>query len=386
MSETEARAVVYEAPEQFAIGHFPLPELGPEDMLLKVELAGLDGSDIHMFRGEFDWLNERAPVIFGDEMVGRVAAIGDDAAARRDLAVGDLIAVEARWPCGHCRVCREGNYYMCESNKTNEWYGKIGSTEPPHLMGAFASHVFVPPPALAYRIPEAMPMKTALFAYSVLANGIRWTKLPGVEAGSKVAVIGPGPQGLACVLAAAQRGADVVAIGLEQDARRLEVARSLGAVAAVAVAPGTEPAETAAQAQEELGEVDVVIDTAGTPSAKATAFALVRKTGTIVNAAIAAPFVQPVDWTDLIMREVTLLNPISHPNTVGDALEFAAELLAKGIDVGDLISDVYPLEEAERAVRAAAYEFDEVPIKVALDPAPGAPGEHRGAADIPVGR
>lgn len=371
MTDSEARAVVYEAPETFAIGKFPLPDLGPGDLLLEVGLAGLDGSDIHMFRGEFEWLNERVPVIFGDEMVGRVAAIGAEAESRRGLRVGDRIAVEARWPCNECRVCREGQYYLCEKNTSNEWYGKIGSTEPPHLWGAFATHTFVPPQALVYRIPEGMGMKTALFAYSVLANGIRWTELPGVTAESKLVVVGPGPQGLACVLAAAQRGADVVAVGLEKDARRLEVAESVaGAVAGIAISAEEDPSAVAARVREKLGEVDVVIDTAGTVSAKALAFSLVRPTGTIVNAAIASPFVQEINWMEMILREVTLLNPISHPNTVDRSLSFAQSLLEKGVDVGELVSDVYPLERAEHAVRTAAYQFEETPIKVALEPCP----------------
>jgi threonine dehydrogenase-like Zn-dependent dehydrogenase len=70
----------------------------------------------------------------------------------------------------------------------------------------------------------------------------------------------------------------------------------------------------------------------------------------------------------LLMKEVTLLNPISHPHTVGRSLAFAQSLLDNGIDVGKLISHIYSLEEAEEAIRTASYQSDETPIKVALDP------------------
>lgn len=363
-----ARAVVYEAPERFAVRELPVPELESGDLIVEVLLAGVDGSDVHMFRGEIGWLNERAPVVFGDEMVGRVAAIGEETKNVRGLEVGDLVAVEARWPCNRCRLCRDGQYYLCENNPENEWYGKVNCTKPPYLMGAFASHLYVPAEALVYRIPQGMALPTALFAYSVLANGLRWTQLPGVGLETNVVVVGPGPQGLACVLAAAEAGATVIAVGLERDKERLAVAASLGAAGTVALQPGEET-DAAAQAVFSLmRDVDIVIEVAGSVSAKQLAVELVRPTGTIVNVAIAAPQVQPVNWLALLMKEVTVLNPISHPHTVARALGFAEKLLSRGIDVGQLVSHIYGLDDAETAIRTAAYESGELPIKVAIDP------------------
>lgn len=114
MAETTARGAVYTAPETIEIREFPLPEVGAEDMLVEVQLAGVDGSDIHMLRGELPEFNDLAPVIMGDEIVGEIAKIGDEAAAQRGLAVGDRVIVEAKWPCHDCDACRSGQYYACE--------------------------------------------------------------------------------------------------------------------------------------------------------------------------------------------------------------------------------------------------------------------------------
>jgi threonine dehydrogenase-like Zn-dependent dehydrogenase len=365
---TSARAVVYTRPEVFELWKLPLPEMGPDDLLLEVELCGIDGSELHMFRGEIQTLNERAPVIFGDEIIGRVAEIGERAYARRGLAVGDRVTVEARWGCEECSTCRAGHYFLCEKNTANYGYGMISCDDPPALWGGYATHTYVPREARVIRIPEGMHPKTALVACSVLANGIRWTDVAGVGLGTTVAVIGPGPQGLACVLAAAQRGAEVVAVGLARDSARLEVAQALGAVATVAVGESDEPEATCEIVRSAVGNVDVVIEAAGPQAARELALELVRPAGKVVNVSIATPLLQTIDTRKLILKEITIFNPRSHAGTVERSFALAESLVRKAIDVGSLVTHVFPLEQAEEAVRVASYETDEVPVKVVLDP------------------
>jgi threonine dehydrogenase-like Zn-dependent dehydrogenase len=363
-----ARAVVYTGPGRFEARAFPLPETGPGDLVIEVDLCGVDGSELHMFRGEINTINERAPVIFGDEAVGHVVTIGEDAAARRGLDIGDFVTVEARWGCNECASCKAGQYFVCENNTANRGYGMVSCAEPPHLWGTYSTHLYVPSEARVVRVPDGLDPKAALLACSVLANGIRWTDVAGVGLGTVVAVIGPGPQGLACVLAAAQKGAEVVAVGLAKDTRRLEVAKALGAAATHVIEPGLEPKDVCDGIRDAIGTVDVVIEAAGPQAARELAVELVRPMGKIVNVSIATPLVQPVDTRTLILKEITILNPRSHSGTVERSFAFAQALLRKGIDVGDLVTHVFPLDRAEHAVRVASYETDEVPVKVALAP------------------
>lgn len=363
-----ARVVAYLAPETFAIQEIPLPDLAEDEMIVEVVLCGVDGSELHMYKGEFSWLNELAPVVFGDEIIGRVQKIGNKAAADRDLEVGDLVTVESRWPCDGCRTCDRGQYYLCERRNVFSGYGTLPMSEKPGLWGGYATHVFVPAHALVYRVPAALSERTALIACSPLANGLRWVECGNTRSGDHVTVIGPGTQGLACALAAVRKGATVTLVGLESDADRLAKAREFGVTSTVAIARGEAVETTVHRIRDAGGEADVVVETAGSGSAKQLALTLVRPMGTVVNVSVTTPAEQPVDWPSLLQREITLVNPLSHPNAVDDAFALAVELLEEGIDIGTWVTDVYPLEEADTAIRAAAYLLDTRPVKVALRP------------------
>lgn len=363
-----ARAAVYEGPEKFSVREIPLPQVGSTEMLVEVILCGVDGSELHMFRGEFGWLNERAPVVFGDEIVGRVSAIGEDAKAARGLDIGDIVTVESRWSCNDCRTCNAGQYYLCEKRTVFDGYGTLPVSLAPGLWGGYATHVFVPDYALVYQVPKELDIKTALIACSPLANGIRWVDSGGTQAGQHVAVIGPGTQGLACALAAVKKGARVTVLGLAEDKERLAVAESFGATATIVISRSETSEQTIAAVHEAVGPVDVVIETAGAPSAKQLALQLVRPLGTLVNVSVTNPAEQPVNWLSLMQREITLVNPISHPHTIPQAFDLAVSLLKEGINVGDWITHTYGLDEAATAIAAAAYQLEDRPIKVALDP------------------
>ncbi|WP_285314355.1 zinc-binding dehydrogenase [Pseudarthrobacter sp. fls2-241-R2A-168] len=370
---TTATTVVYEGPQSLTIRDLPIPEVAAGDLLIEVLMAGVDGSELHIINGELERANAKAPMILGDEIVGRVVQIGQRAQQLRGLQVGDVVSVESRWPCEeNCRGCSGGNYFLCD----NIWgpttgrlgYGSTPLAEAPGLWGAYATHVFVPEQALVYRIPEALPLKTALYACSVLANGLRWSRESGAQAGKTVVVVGPGPQGIACVLAASRSGARVVCVGLERDAARLESARKAGAVTTVAIAQDESVSDTIARIRSEVGVVDAVIETAGAPSAKQLAFGVVGTLGIVVNVSIPSPKAQEVDWMSLLTREVTIKNAVSHPHSVGEALALAEQMLAEGLDIGDFVTHVFGLRDVEQAIRVAAYGTSETPVKVALDP------------------
>jgi threonine dehydrogenase-like Zn-dependent dehydrogenase len=358
---------MFVAAERFELVDMPLPSIEGSDMLIEVDLCGVDGSELHMFHGEMAWCNATIPAIFGDEIIGRVVSIGHDAKAARNLDIGDRVTVEARWPCSSCETPGSCHYFICERNTTGRGYGTITAKEAPGLWGGYATHVYVPAEVLVYRLPDALHDKAALVACSVLANGLRWSQLAEAAPGKRVAVVGPGPQGLACALAAAELGAEVLVIGLEHDGPRLEMARRLGARHVLTIG-GNESVEDVCNRARAIGPIDSVIETAGVAAAKQLTYGLVRRSGRIVNVSVPKPIAQPVDWLDLLIKEVTILNPMSHPHYVDKALNFATELMAKGIDVGDLVTHVFSLDQAERAIRTAAFEFDDQPIKVVLDP------------------
>jgi threonine dehydrogenase-like Zn-dependent dehydrogenase len=366
---TSATAVVYRGHRTFTLDQIPLPVIGPDEMLLEVILCGVDGSELKMFNGDIDHIEQKQPLIFGDEIIGRVVDIGTIASAERGLAIGDRVTVEARWPCAQgCRNCDRGQYFLCKNNPDALGYGTIALAHPPGLWGGYATHVYVPMGGLVYKVPDALSDEAALFGCSVLANGVRWTAASGVGTDTTVVIIGPGPQGLACVLAAARAGAQVISVGLERDTARLALAAELGAHHTVAIPSDEAPEETAARIRALVGEVDTVIDVAGFAPAKRLAWEVVSQLGTITNVAVASPRVQGIDFLTSLRKELRILNLTSHPHTVEASLRLASELYESGFDLGRLVSHQFGLADAATAIDVAAYRTEESPIKVALNP------------------
>lgn len=335
-------------------------------MIVEIDISGVDGSEVHQYLGEFEWLNERAPVIFGDEIIGRVVASGNLVREQRGLEIGDRVTVEARWSCAECYPCMRGQYYLCESGAFQEGYGTTSLTRHGTLWGGYATHLFVPAAATVYRVPDALDDRSALVASSVLANGTAWTDAAGVTAGTRIAIIGPGPQGLACALAAWVAGAEVVLVGVSGDAQRLEavVTTSIRTVAL------TDPGDlNISVAQLDGGSnFDAVIETAGAPTAKALSQNLVRTMGTIVNVSVAAPAVQTIDWVAMLMKQVTIKSVVSHPKSVVRSFDLALDLQSRGFDLADWVTHTFSLYEAEKALRTAGYLTSERPVKTVIIP------------------
>lgn len=270
-----ARAAVVTGPSQLDFVELPLPDIGPDDGLLTVEAAGVCGSDPKYFAGlvpgRRNW-----PFILGHEIVGRIADLGDQAAEHWGVARGDRVVVDPHSGCGHCGYCSAGNARLCPDRMA--YGGKVSSAQPPHLWGGFAEVVYLPPRAGVHRIPDEVPTEEAVFA-GILGDSIRWVRdVGGVTIGDTVVIQGVGPQGLCAVVAAREAGAaTVISTGISRDERRLEIARELGADAAVDVEQ--EPILEAVQRLTGGRLADVVIELSGAPEAVQACLELARPMG-----------------------------------------------------------------------------------------------------------
>ncbi|HET8563297.1 MAG TPA: zinc-binding dehydrogenase [Candidatus Binatia bacterium] len=217
-------------PRQIEVREYPFPEITPNDALLKVEIAGICGSDI----GGYEQFNGE-PRIKGHENVGFVAKIGSEAAKRWGVKEGDRVVVEQYLPCGNCRWCRIGEYRLCDQTdklpgRTILRYGNTPVNVPPSLWGGFSQYLYLPPNAILHKVPTHVPSAEAALFVS-LANGMQWAYLQGGAAPGKTVVIqGPGQMGLSCVVASKEAGAKCIIVsGLTKDEKRFQVARKLGA-------------------------------------------------------------------------------------------------------------------------------------------------------------
>ena len=361
---TPTPSAVLTAPETFEIRRFELPDTGGDDGLLRVELAGVCGSDVLHWGGHSP-VRHNLPAILGHEIVGAVERVGDRAARRWGVTDGDRVIVEASFGCGLCELCLRGHYQMC--GREQGYGGRISAAVSPHLWGAFGRHLYLPPRARVHRISSAISAEVGVVIGAVLANGVRWVQtLGGAGIGDTVAVFGPGPQGLAAVIAAHAAGAArILMIGLAGDRARLAFARDCGATHTLVF-----DAHTVEAVAEITGGhmADVVVDVTGSSASPRVAAEVVRPLGTLVMAGSSASATVALPWNELVRKEVRAQGVNSHD--IGAVRAAIAVAESGRYPLERMVTHRFPLTaagEAVRLIRDAAE--DQSVIKAVIDPA-----------------
>src|SRR5688572_19707951 len=217
-------AMVHTAPRKLEPRELPLPAIDADTALLRVEACGICGSDYEQYEGV---LRTPMPAVPGHEPLGTIAAIGDRAALRWGVDVGDRVAVETMLSCRFCAPCLGGRYHLCERRRI---YSYIPLDVAPGLWGAYAEYLYLDASAILHRIDRSLPASTAVL-FNPLGAGFRWAvEVPEPKPGDVVLVLGSGQRGLASVIAARIAGAaKIIVTGRAVDEKKLTLARELGA-------------------------------------------------------------------------------------------------------------------------------------------------------------
>ena len=305
----------------------------------------------------------------GHESVGIIEHLGDDAARRWGVSVGDRVAVEVFQRCGSCDACAAGNHRLCSEHGLSDMYGFIPAEREPHLWGGYSTHQYLAPDTVLLAVPDSLDPTIATL-FNPIGAGIRWgVTMPDLRPGETVAVLGPGIRGLAAAAAASEAGAGFVMVtghGV-RDAQRLAVAKQFGADLAVDV----ERNDPARAIREATGDgADVVVDvTANAPAAFAEAISIAGVGARVVVAGTRgfdadAPGFHP---DELVYKELRIMGALGVDS---EAYQQALDLLAADrYPFVDLPRRVVGLDGAQDLLAAMAGESDEpAPIHGVIRP------------------
>jgi L-iditol 2-dehydrogenase len=290
-------AVVQYALEPLAVElrDVAVPDIGDDDVLLRVGAVSVCGSDVHQAYNTHSW-PVNVPVVLGHEFAGTVAKAGRTVKSFRE---GDRVVSEtAAAICGECLLCRTGRYNLCPHRK-GFGYG---------IDGAMASYVRVPARCL-HRIPDTLPFELACLTepHAVAYNAMCVNST--IRPGDLVVVLGPGPIGLLCARMAALAGADpLIVVGLSIDAPRLETAIQLGATRVVNAE--REQVADIVHAINPLG-ADLVCDASGASRPLDLALALTRPDGQVTKVGWSPESVS-ININPLVQKNIRLQGSFSH--------------------------------------------------------------------------
>ncbi len=282
----------------------PSPQPRPGDVLVRVAMAGLCGTDYGI------WTGDRPvgyPRVLGHEFVGHVEAIGPGV---HRVGVGDRVVIEPNYSCGACPLCREGHRNLCLARTA------IGID----VDGCFAEIVRVPE-RCCWPAPAAVADEELLMT-EPLAVVVRAVARAAARDGESVAVVGGGTLGLLALQVLVGAGARVLVVS--RTARRFALARELGAAATHTPADG--PLDAAGRAFSGREGVGVVVETAGTQDAVAHALQLVRPGGRVVLTGLPHE-PTPVAFFSVVRREVTIVGSMIYQDEFPEAMR----LIAAGI-------------------------------------------------------
>lgn len=327
----------------FAVTDLPTPHAGPGELVLRNQVCGVCGTDVHIYHGEPGSADVNPPVVLGHEYSGEVVEVGEGVTG---FAVGDHVTVDPNIYCGHCAYCQNGKKQLCPFMEA------IGVTRD----GGFAQYSRIPA-SQAFKLEPTVPWEAAAMA-EPLACCLHGIDLAGIQVGDKVCVVGGGAIGLLMVQLAKLSGASQIVLS-EPNEKRRQVGLQLGANAAI---DPTRPDAQEAFAQVLGGGANVVIECVGNVPAVKSAFQFAGKGATVLLFSVPkvdATFDLPL--FDVYKKELTIKGSFVNPDTHARAV---ALINSGKVDFGPIITHRFTLDQLPEAI---AMQMSDASIKVVVE-------------------
>ena len=264
MSKT-GRMVIYEGVGRpFRLAEYPVPEPGPGAALVRISLANVCGSDLHVWRGDGKAFPMALPRNQGHEGTGRIAALGEGVTADSrgvPLAVGDRVVFSNFFPCGRCRACIKGRDWLCPLRKAemsrscDDW---------PHFRGTFGEYYYLFPHHTVLKVPDDLPDPLLPGVNCAMSQVFCGWEVAGIESGDSVVIQGAGGLGLYAIAVAREHGAGQIIV-IDGVPERLALAEAFGADELIDIRELPTPERRIARVKELTGGwgADAAMEVAG---------------------------------------------------------------------------------------------------------------------------
>jgi len=354
------QAAVYRAPDDVRTETIAIPEIGPGEVLVRIDTCGICGTDLKKIHTG----SHAAPRVFGHEMAGTIAAVGE---AVHGFKVGDRVMAFHHIPCGQCFYCRKQTFAQCERYKLVGTTAGLGEA----AGGGFAQYIRVMDwivgdgvtPAGLIRIPDDIPFEQAAFIEPV-NTCFKAIRLLNLEPDDTVLVIGQGSIGILLAALARQTGATVLTSDMY--AERHAIAAKFGLDHPL---DARGDVVAAAKAATEGRGADVALVAVGADALIATAMQAIRPGGRVMLFASTQHGTAPFDPAAVCMDEKTLMGSYSASVAIQqEGIDLVFEGYRSGkLDLTQLISHRFSLNDAAAAIHLASNPQPDS-MKIVLKP------------------
>ncbi len=354
----QMKAVVCHGPMDYKLEDITIPKAGPGEALVKVEAVGICASDLKCYHGAAKFWGDSSrsawaetEVVPGHEFVGEIVELDDAAAKRWGVKKGDRVVAEQIVPCGECRYCLRGQYWMCAP------HGMFGFKRA--TPGGMASYMVFPKEALVHKISKNVKPQHAAYA-EPLSCALHAVERANIKFADVVVVAGCGPIGLG-MIAGASAKFPATLIALDLDDRKLEVAKKCGATHTINIGK-QDPVQIIRDMTEGYG-ADIYLEGTGHPAAVLQGLKLLRKLGTFVCYSVFKEDVT-VDWSIISDdKELDVLGAHLGPNCWPAAIK----MIESGrLPLDEICTHQFPLADFQKGLDMVADGTKS--IKVSLIP------------------
>lgn len=313
----------------------PVPEPGPDEVMIEVHTTGICGTDLHIYEWD-EWAQSTipAPMTVGHEFSGHIAGLGSNVSG---FVEGELVGAEGHVICGHCRNCLAGRRHLCQQPKG------LGVNIP----GAFADYVIVPKTNVWRHVEDIDPEIAALF--DPFGNAVHTALKFGVF-GEDVLITGAGPIGLMATAVVQHAGARNVVV-TDVNRFRLGLAETMGASRAVDIANAD--LEQVKKELEILEGFDVALEMSGNPAAMDDILSNTIHGANIALLGIPAEQYS-IDWSVVIFNMLNIKG--IYGREMYDSWYKMNVLMQSGLDISPVIThrfDAADFDDAFEAIRSS---------------------------------